>query len=288
MACQTLLSVDDQVAAIVQALSDTGRLHDTMIVFASDNGLLFGEHRWDGQERSVRRVHPHPDRRPRRRGDPAEPCRGRPSPDADHVPRLHADLPAGGGPRPAPWTASRCSRPLGGGGTWVPQDDILIEHSENKVGGSSHRPPGILRRAGGGVHVHAVSNGRGGAVRPVGRSRPDGERGRRHAIQCRAQSVARDDPSAVRSSAPENTPGSPSLGAGGSRVQARTGPMILGIDGCSVAASRTDATSSFGATAGASRHGSEQGVEHHRVRARAAVPGRHVPGLAAALRAAAP
>jgi len=44
--CQALLAVDDAVQAILGALEVTGRLSTTMIVFASDNGLLFGEHRW--------------------------------------------------------------------------------------------------------------------------------------------------------------------------------------------------------------------------------------------------
>ena len=43
---QTLLSVDDAVGTIVRALADTGRLGNTMIVFMSDNGFLYGEHRW--------------------------------------------------------------------------------------------------------------------------------------------------------------------------------------------------------------------------------------------------
>ena len=47
--CQTLLSVDDQVGNIVTALQDTGRLDNTLIMFASDNGWLFGEHRWKGK-----------------------------------------------------------------------------------------------------------------------------------------------------------------------------------------------------------------------------------------------
>jgi N-acetylglucosamine-6-sulfatase len=47
--CQTLLSVDDQVARIIGALTSTGRLHNTLIVFASDNGLLLDEHRWRGK-----------------------------------------------------------------------------------------------------------------------------------------------------------------------------------------------------------------------------------------------
>jgi N-acetylglucosamine-6-sulfatase len=45
---RTLLSVDDMVNTVVQALTDTGRLSNTMIVFASDNGYSWGEHRrWD-------------------------------------------------------------------------------------------------------------------------------------------------------------------------------------------------------------------------------------------------
>jgi N-acetylglucosamine-6-sulfatase len=42
---QTLLAVDRSVARIVQALRDTGRLSTTFIVFMSDNGFLWGEHR---------------------------------------------------------------------------------------------------------------------------------------------------------------------------------------------------------------------------------------------------
>ena len=42
---RTLLSVDDGVAEIVKALRQTGRLSNTLIVFASDNGLMWGEHR---------------------------------------------------------------------------------------------------------------------------------------------------------------------------------------------------------------------------------------------------
>jgi hypothetical protein len=38
--------VDDWIGAILQALSDTGRLNNTLIVFMSDNGLLLGEHRY--------------------------------------------------------------------------------------------------------------------------------------------------------------------------------------------------------------------------------------------------
>src|SRR5205823_2208311 len=40
---RTLLSVDDALADIISALSDTGRLSNTLIVLASDNGLEWGE-----------------------------------------------------------------------------------------------------------------------------------------------------------------------------------------------------------------------------------------------------
>lgn len=43
---RTLLAVDEALASILTALSDTGRLSNTMIIFTSDNGFLWGEHRW--------------------------------------------------------------------------------------------------------------------------------------------------------------------------------------------------------------------------------------------------
>jgi N-acetylglucosamine-6-sulfatase len=43
---RTLSAVDDAVATVVTALTETGRLDNTLIVFASDNGYLWGEHRW--------------------------------------------------------------------------------------------------------------------------------------------------------------------------------------------------------------------------------------------------
>jgi N-acetylglucosamine-6-sulfatase len=46
---RSLLGVDDAVRTIVSALSATGRLRNTMIVFMSDNGIEWGEHRWRGK-----------------------------------------------------------------------------------------------------------------------------------------------------------------------------------------------------------------------------------------------
>ncbi len=43
--CALLTGVDRAVVKIVGALADTGRLSNTMIVFMSDNGFMWGEHR---------------------------------------------------------------------------------------------------------------------------------------------------------------------------------------------------------------------------------------------------
>jgi arylsulfatase A-like enzyme len=43
---ETLRAVDDAVHDVVGALRSAGRLDNTLIMFASDNGIAFGEHRW--------------------------------------------------------------------------------------------------------------------------------------------------------------------------------------------------------------------------------------------------
>jgi arylsulfatase A-like enzyme len=43
---ETLGAVDDAVHEVVGALRSTGRLDNTLIAFASDNGMALGEHRW--------------------------------------------------------------------------------------------------------------------------------------------------------------------------------------------------------------------------------------------------
>ena len=45
---ETMLAVDDMVAALVEALGDTGQLNNTFIFFTSDNGFHQGEHRLTG------------------------------------------------------------------------------------------------------------------------------------------------------------------------------------------------------------------------------------------------
>lgn len=50
---RTLLSVDEVVGQIIQSLKDTGRLNNTMIVFMSDNGYSWGEHRWSSAKETA-------------------------------------------------------------------------------------------------------------------------------------------------------------------------------------------------------------------------------------------
>jgi arylsulfatase A-like enzyme len=47
---RTLLSVDDAVRSVVAALRRTGRLHNTLFVLLSDNGLMTGEHGLVGKD----------------------------------------------------------------------------------------------------------------------------------------------------------------------------------------------------------------------------------------------
>jgi arylsulfatase A-like enzyme len=46
---ESLLAVDEAIGSIMQALRDTGRDEDTLIVYTSDNGFSLGEHRWFGK-----------------------------------------------------------------------------------------------------------------------------------------------------------------------------------------------------------------------------------------------
>jgi N-acetylglucosamine-6-sulfatase len=42
---ESLMSVDDAVAEVLDTLADTGELEDTLIVYTTDNGFMHGEHR---------------------------------------------------------------------------------------------------------------------------------------------------------------------------------------------------------------------------------------------------
>jgi arylsulfatase A-like enzyme len=55
---QALLSLDRQVGRVMRYLEDSGEIRDTIVVYLSDNGLTWGDHRWTWKsvpyERSVR------------------------------------------------------------------------------------------------------------------------------------------------------------------------------------------------------------------------------------------
>jgi arylsulfatase A-like enzyme len=48
---ETLQALDDAVERVYQTLQATGKLDDTLIIFASDNGYMFGNHRLEGKVR---------------------------------------------------------------------------------------------------------------------------------------------------------------------------------------------------------------------------------------------
>jgi arylsulfatase A-like enzyme len=47
---ETLLAVDEAVAALLDRLDRLGLLDNTIVVFTSDHGLMWGEHRWVGKQ----------------------------------------------------------------------------------------------------------------------------------------------------------------------------------------------------------------------------------------------
>ncbi|HEV3475580.1 MAG TPA: sulfatase, partial [Actinomycetota bacterium] len=47
---ESLLAVDDAVDAVVRSLEETGRLGTSLIAYTSDNGFLWGEHRFAGKQ----------------------------------------------------------------------------------------------------------------------------------------------------------------------------------------------------------------------------------------------
>ncbi len=47
---RSLQAVDRAVARLLDALEDTGRLDDALVIYTSDNGVLWGEHRWHKKE----------------------------------------------------------------------------------------------------------------------------------------------------------------------------------------------------------------------------------------------
>jgi N-acetylglucosamine-6-sulfatase len=47
---QTLISADNAVGKIMSALNQSGQLDNTIVFFLSDNGIMWGDHRWTGKK----------------------------------------------------------------------------------------------------------------------------------------------------------------------------------------------------------------------------------------------
>jgi N-acetylglucosamine-6-sulfatase len=47
--CESLLSVDDAVGRIAKALNNEGRLNNTVFILMGDNGMGWGQHRWESK-----------------------------------------------------------------------------------------------------------------------------------------------------------------------------------------------------------------------------------------------
>lgn len=54
---ETLLSVDDGIGMLLDALEATGRLENTVLIYTSDNGVMWGEHRVAGKPFPWRSTH---------------------------------------------------------------------------------------------------------------------------------------------------------------------------------------------------------------------------------------
>ena len=161
---ESLLAVDDAVGELLDALADTGRLDETLFVFTSDNGYLWGEHRWRSKvvayDESIR--------------VPLVVRYDGVAQTAATSPRLVANIDL------APTFAQaggRCSARRGG-----PE---LPEPPPQPERGVATRCPRrepqerdgaagalVLRRPQRGAHVRAVRHRRGGDLRRLGRSRP--------------------------------------------------------------------------------------------------------------------
>ncbi len=165
--CRSLLAVDDSVGAIVNALDAAGRLSNTMIVYASDNGQFFGEHRRDGKiapyEEAIRVPIVV-------RYDPLTGLHAATSDrmvvNIDYAPTWAALAGVA-----APGAEGTSFLPLltDPEGTW--RTSFLQEYWGKSA------IPSVLRRPDDDVEVHQVRDRRGGAVRPRGRPQRAAEPG---------------------------------------------------------------------------------------------------------------
>ena len=181
---KALRAVDDIVLQVAQALRDTDRLEETLIVFTSDNGIAFGEHRWKYKltpyEESIR--------------VPLV-IRYDPLTEGDTTPALAlnvisptiaelagVDLPGADG---------RSLVPILSGEAPAVRTDFLIEHAQYRSVRGRPDPPLVLRRPLATPHVRPLRHRRGRALRRLARPRSAPEPGvvavpARHRVAARA------------------------------------------------------------------------------------------------------
>ena len=170
----SLLAVDRAVGTIVDALEQRGRLSNTLIVYTSDNGMLWGEHRW-----GTKLV---------------------PYEESIHVPFIVRFDPMIGSPREdehlvvnidlAPTIADARGR-VGARSRWAESRATVRERPGSvaqRVPPRAHaaqrrRGAHVLRRPFRQVRVRALPDRRGGAVRPGARPHGAGEQGRQRTVR---------------------------------------------------------------------------------------------------------
>ena len=105
---ESLLAVDEGVAAIMQALQQTGELDSTLVIFTSDNGYFHGEHRVPAGKVLVYEPSIRVPLLMRGPGIPGGPIAARSWPTSTSPPPSWTRL--GRAHQSAPWTAARCCR----------------------------------------------------------------------------------------------------------------------------------------------------------------------------------
>ena len=169
---RSLLAVDEAVGRIVATLRATRRLANTLIVFTSDNGVQYGEHRlqaaqklvpYEGSIRAPLIV----------RWDkkiPVARTEDRLVTDLDYAPTFTA---AAGRLTPPHRRAKPPAALRRGSGC------VVAELDPDRGHGPWHSDPELVRRPHGDEQVRGVRDGRGGALRPRRRSVRAREPGRR-------------------------------------------------------------------------------------------------------------
>ena len=130
---RVLMAVDEGVGQIFEALEQTGKLDDTLVIFTSDHGYFYGEHGLSVERRlAYEEGDPHPPADALSAADPARApmldplvLEPRPRPDAARARRRSAS--------PRASTAARSSPLLAGRAVDRPRTSFLIEYFSDDI-----------------------------------------------------------------------------------------------------------------------------------------------------------